>query len=572
MRGIINVFKRFKSYFKSYIPQFILVAIGMLMASLGTAASAYLVKPVLDQIFVEKNSNLLYLLPYALIAIYIIKNVGTYMQAYFTEYIGQDIIKKFRNNLLNRLLYLDMEFFHKYRTGELISRNINDIERIRRVVSSMLPELSRELITAIGLVAVVIYQSPKLSFYALVVLPIAIYPLLMLSEKIKKISKNSQEKTSDISSILSEIFSNMEIIKANNAEKKAVANFSKHNENFFKLNLKSVKISELVNPIIEIIGVIGVGVVIIIGGKEVIDGKITIGSFFSFLVALSMIFTPINRISKIYSDLQDAVAASERTFELFDKTPNIIGGHTTFPSVVNSLSIQDIHFGYGDKKVLNGINLKAAKGELIAIVGSSGGGKTSLINLIMRFYDPTNGNILINENDISEFNLQELRSHIGLVTQRVYIFNDSVAANVAYGGEFDEQKVIKALKMANAYEFTLGLKNGINTILDEFGANLSGGQRQRIAIARALYNDPQILIFDEATSALDNESEKSITKAIESLSKNKIIIVIAHRLSTVKNADKIAVIDDGKVVGFADDATLESECEVYKKLKLGGLY
>lgn len=571
MRGVIDIFKRFSPYFKDYIAQFGFAVLGMIMASVGTAVSAYLVKPVLDKIFVEKNEDLLYLLPYAIIAIYFVKSLGTYLQAYFTAYIGQDMVKRFRHKLLDNLLFLDMSFFNKFRTGELISRNTNDIERIRSIVSNIIPELARELITIIGLLAVVIYQSPLLALFALVIFPAAVYPLSLLAKKMKNISRRSQEQTSDISSVLSEIFSNIEIIKANNAENRELDRFDKHNENFFKLNLKSVKINELVSPMMETLGSIGIATVIIIGGKRVIDGGLSVGSFFSFLTALFMLYTPIKRISSLYNKMQDAVAASERTFELLDLAPSIVGGSTKFPQVVNSLTVQDVHFAYGEIKVLNGISLKASKGQMIAIVGGSGGGKTSLINLLMRFYDANSGSILINENDICEFGLKDLRDHIGLVTQRVYIFNDTIAANVAYSGEFDEQKVIKALKLANAYSFVSNLSEGIYTVLDEFGVNLSGGQRQRIAIARALYKNPQILIFDEATSALDNESEKEITKAIEDLSKDKIIFVIAHRLSTVKNADKIAVLDKGKIVGFGNDESLENECLVYKKLKLGNL-
>ena len=265
--------------------------------------------------------------------------------------------------------------------------------------------------------------------------------------------------------------------------------------------------------------------------------------------------------------MQDAIVASQRTFELLDMSPSIVDGSLDFPSRVNSITIQDLKFSYGDKVALNGINLKIYKGQMIALVGSSGGGKSTLINLLMRFYDPDSGIILINENDISEFKLHSLRENIGLVTQRVYIFNDTIAANVAYGAPLDETKVIKALKMANAYSFVQNLDDGIYTTLSEYGANLSGGQRQRIAIARALYHDPQILIFDEATSALDNESEKEITKAIENLGQEKIVIVIAHRLTTIKNADKIAVISSGKIVGFDTDEKKKKECEIYKNLK-----
>ena len=565
--GLKDVLKRFGPYFKDYIPHFIFAIIGMGLASGGTAVSAYLVEPVLNKIFVEKNEKLLYILPCAIIAIYVIKNIGTFMQAYFTAYIGQDTIRRFREKLVGHLINLDMDFFNTFRTGELISRTINDIDRIRSIVSSMIPELIREFITIVGLLCVVIYQSPKLAFFALVVIPVAIYPISRLAKRMKKISKQSQEKTSDITSALSEIFTNIEIIKANNAQKYEHSRFIDENNKFFRLNLKTVKIEQLVSPLMETIGSIGVAAVIIIGGKDVIDGHINMGAFFSFLTALFMLYTPLKRIVNIYNRMQDAIAASERTFFLMDKVSQIKDGQKELNEEIKLIKFNNVCLNYGDKEVLKGINLEANKSEFIALVGSSGGGKTSLMNLLMRFYDVNGGEILINGINLKDIKIHSLRQNIGLVTQRVYIFNDTVAKNVAYGREFNEDAVINALKLANAYEFVSKLDNGINTILNEFGTNLSGGQRQRIAIARALYQNPQILIFDEATSALDNESEKEITKAINNLRSKKIIFVIAHRLSTVENADKIAVLSDGKIIDSGSDEELSKRNEIYAKLK-----
>ena len=565
--GLKDVLKRFGPYFKDYIPHFIFAIIGMGLASGGTAVSAYLVEPVLNKIFVEKNEKLLYILPCAIIAIYVIKNIGTFMQAYFTAYIGQDTIRRFREKMVANLLNLDMDFFNEFRTGELISRTTNDIDRIRSIVSSIIPELTRESVTIIGLLCVVIYQSPKLAFFALVVMPVAIYPISRLAKRMKKISKQSQEKTSDITSALSEIFTNIEIIKANNAQEYEHSRFVDENNKFFRLNLKSVKIEQLVSPLMETIGSIGVAAVIIIGGKDVIDGQINMGAFFSFLTALFMLYTPLKRIVNIYNKMQDAIAASERTFFLMDKVSQIKDGQKELNEEINLIKFKGVRLSYGDKEVLKGINLEANKSEFIALVGSSGGGKSSLMNLLMRFYDVNGGEILINGINLKDIKIRSLRQNIGLVTQRVYIFNDTVAKNVAYGREFNEDAVINALKLANAYEFVSKLDNGINTILNEFGTNLSGGQRQRIAIARALYQNPQILIFDEATSALDNESEKEITKAINNLRSKKIIFVIAHRLSTVENADKIAVLSDGKIIDSGSDKELSKRNEIYARLK-----
>ena len=565
--GLKDVLKRFGPYFKDYIPHFIFAIIGMGLASGGTAVSAYLVEPVLNKIFVEKNEKLLYILPCAIIAIYVIKNIGTFMQAYFTAYIGQDTIRRFREKMVANLLNLDMDFFNEFRTGELISRTTNDIDRIRSIVSSIIPELTSESVTIIGLLCVVIYQSPKLAFFALVVMPVAIYPISRLAKRMKKISKQSQEKTSDITSALSEIFTNIEIIKANNAQEYEHSRFVDENNKFFRLNLKSVKIEQLVSPLMETIGSVGVAAVIIIGGKDVIDGHINMGAFFSFLTALFMLYTPLKRIVNIYNKMQDAIAASERTFFLMDKVSQIKDGQNELNEEINLIKFNDVRLSYGDKEVLKGINLEANKSEFIALVGSSGGGKSSLMNLLMRFYDVNGGEILINDINLKDIKIHSLRQNIGLVTQRVYIFNDTVAKNVAYGREFNEDAVINALKLANAYEFVSKLDDGINTILNEFGTNLSGGQRQRIAIARALYQNPQILIFDEATSALDNESEKEITKAINNLRSKKIIFVIAHRLSTVESADKIAVLSDGKIIDSGSDEELSKRNEIYARLK-----
>ena len=567
MRHLGAILSRFVPFFKDYIPYFILAIVGMALASGGTAFSAYLVKPLLDEIFIAKDRDMLMLLPYAIIAVYVAKELGRYMQSYFTAYIGQDIIRRFRENILGNMLRLDISFFHEYRSGELISRNTNDVERVRSVVSNLVPELIRETLTIFGLMAVVIYQSPKLAFFALIIMPLAVYPLSTLAKRMKKISRASQEKISDITAKLSEIFNNIEVIQANNASAYEHGLFQRENERYFKLTMKSVKIAQLVSPLMETLGSIGVAVVIIVGGREVIDGTMSVGSFFSFLTALFMLYTPIKKISGLYNQMQDAVVASERIFFLLDKQPSVVGGETPFPLHVNTISFDTLSLFYGEKRALYDISFEAKRGEMIALIGDSGGGKSSLMNLLMRFYDPSSGDIKINDVSIKAFSLHDLRQNIGMVTQRVYIFNDTIAANVAYGKEMDEEKVIDALNKANAYEFVQTLDKGIFTPLDEFGTNLSGGQRQRIAIARAIYTNPQILILDEATSALDSGSEQKITEAIEHLVKDKITFVIAHRLSTVKRADKIILLKHGTIVAMGNDESLRASSEEYLKLK-----
>ncbi len=567
MEGVKLVLKRFSPYFKDYVPYFVFAVIGMILASAGTAASAYLVKPLLDDIFIAKDSQMLKLLPLAIIAVYLAKESGRYMQSYFTALIGHDIIRRFRDRVLENLLIQDISFFHKYRTGELISRNTNDVEKVRTVVSNMIPEFLREILTIVGLVGVVIYQSPTLAFYALIIMPLAVIPLSRLAKKMKRISRQSQEKVSDLTSKLSEIFSNVEVIQAGNSQKHEQNLFKEENQKYFDLTMKSVKVSQLVSPMMETLGAIGVSTVIIVGGGEVINDNMSMGAFFSFLTALFMLYTPIKKLSGLYNKLQEAIAASERIFFLLDQKPTILGGDKIIPEVIQSVEFENVELKYGEKKALNGINLQANKGEFVALVGDSGGGKSSLVNMIIRFYDPSSGCIKINGTNIKEFSLKSLRDSIAIVTQRVYIFHESVAANVAYGQKIDENRVIDALKKANAYEFIEELAQGIHTKLDESGTNLSGGQRQRIAIARAIYVNPKILIMDEATSALDSKSEKKITQAMENLIKDKITFVIAHRLSTVQKADKIAVLQHGKVTAIGTDKELRENSQEYIKLK-----
>ncbi|MBZ7965198.1 ABC transporter ATP-binding protein [Campylobacter molothri] len=562
-----EVLIRFKPFYKRYWRQFVIVGIGMLLASGGTSATAYMIKPILDQIFIEKKETMLYIVPFLFILVYFLKNAGSYLQTYYISYIGTDMLRVLRSKVLKNILRLDMDFFKQHRSGELISRCTNDIGALQSIVSNIIPDFLTQLITAIGLLSVVVIQSPRLAFFALIVLPIAIIPLFYLVKKLKLYARNIQEKNSDLLSRLGEIFSNIELVKANNAQEKERQKFDQENKFFCKIILKSTRIGSLTSPLMEIIGSIGVAIVIIVGGREVIKGNMSVGSFFSFISALFWAYTPIKRLSNLYGSIQGAIAASERTFYLLDLEPKIKGGDKELKSIKN-IKFKEVEFAYDDfsKKVLNGIDFEFSKGETLALVGMSGGGKSSIINLIMYFYEKNKGEILFNDLDIHHFNIKSLRDKIGLVTQNIYLFNDSFAENVAYSENLDEKRVIEALKLANAYEFVESM-GGIYAEIKEHGKNLSGGQKQRIAIARALYKNPDLLIFDEATSALDNESEKAIMQTIESLKKERLILMIAHRLSTVENADKIVIIDKGKVLAIGKDEELLKTCELYRKFK-----
>jgi len=558
-------YKQYLPYFKNYKLKFFYAIIGMILVASGTAGTAYLIEPLLDDIFINKDRNMLYIMPFIVVFVYTAKSMGGYIQTYYISYVGQDIVRIIRDKLLHHILKLDMNFFQKKHTGELISRITNDINRIQSAVSNQIADMIRELLTIIGLISVAIYQSYELAFYGLVVLPLAILPLSKLAKKMKALSFKSQESVSDITTHLSETFQNIELIKANSTENLELKSFAKHNHNFFNINMKGVKVNALVSPVMEIIGSVGFAAVIIVGGAQVIDGIITTGSFLSFTTALFMLYTPIKRLSRVYNQMQDAIAANERINQLFAHKSEIVSGN------ISCEKVQTIHFDnvtlkYHDFTALKNISLSAKRGDKIALVGDSGGGKSSLVNLIIRFYDTSMGKLSINNHNIKDINIDSLREKISIVTQRVYILNDSIASNVAYGDEINEEKVIKALKQAHAYDFALEQEKGIYTTLDESGTNLSGGQRQRIAIARALYKEPEILILDEATSALDNESESIISEIIDEISSNKITFIIAHRLSTIKSANKIAVFKKGEIIALDSEENLLKNSKEYKRL------
>jgi len=534
------------------------------MVSVSTAAVAYLIKPVLDKIFIEKNHQLLYLLPLGIIIVYFIKGVGRYIQTYYVTYIGEDVVRKIRDKFLRHILMFDIDYFKKTHSGELVSRIINDINRIQSAISHDLANFIRDILMAVFLLGVVIYQSPKLAFFAIIILPIIIYPINKIAKKLKTLSKQSQAKTADLNKHLSEIFKNIETIKAYNAKIFEYEKFKKENLKYLKINLKTVRTSALLNPILELMNATVAAIVIIVGGNEVISGNMSVGAFFSFMTALFMMTEPIKRASNTYSNLQNAIAANERLKEIFNLKPNILSGKKKINRIDN-IEFKNVSLKYGNKHALKNINHRISKPKKIGLVGDSGGGKSSFVSLIMRFYDVNEGKILINGIDIKEINLHNLREKIAYIPQNVHIFNDTIAANVAYGKQIDEKKVIEALKKANLYEYVKTLPQGIHTILQENGSNLSGGQKQRIAIARALYKNPDVLILDEATSALDNKSESVIMQAINKI-ENMIVIIIAHRLQTIEETDEILVFKNGTITCKGNKTYLIDKCDEFKKL------
>ncbi len=561
-----ETFKRYWPYLKEYKVYYLIVFVGITLTVLSTVATAQIMQPLMDRMFIERDPKMLYLIPLMMIGIYVAKSTGRYLQSVYMNYIGLSMVTRLRSMLLDHMLHLDMAFLHANRSGELISRITNDINRVQYFVSNMLPELIRESFTAVGLVVYVIYLSPTLAFYALVVLPLAIYPLILIAKRLKKLSHRSQEKNADVVTRLTEVFNNAEIIKANGTEAYEMERFDAENHHFFKLNMKAVYTNELVSPLLEIIAATGLAAVIYIAGKHVYDNEMTVGEFTAFLTAVGLIFQPLRRVSSIYGKIQDAIAASERIFEILDRKTAIREGSRVLDGPIRNIVFDDVSLSYGEKEALRHISLSIEEGEHIALVGDSGGGKSSLVNLLLRFYDPSEGKLLINGEDVRNFNHRSLLEQMAVVSQRVYIMQDTLAENVAYGHEMDEVRVVEALKLADAYDFAQQLGEGIHTVMDEAGMNLSGGQRQRIAIARAIYKNASVLILDEATSALDNESERRIRQALEAYTRDKITIMIAHRLSTVEDADRLYLFKAGEVIESGRYAELMERSEDFRRI------
>ena len=562
MRALL---KYFLPYMMAYKKEFFFAILGMIAVAIGTTLMAHMLKPLLDDLFISKDPKMLTVIPFAIIAIFMLKSIGRFVQTYYTVYIGDDIVRKLRDKLSLHLMYQDIAYLHQMRSGELLSRITNDLNRIQQVVSSMIPRMMVNIMLIITLTSYVIYQSPKLAFYFLVIMPLALFPLQVLARRMKRYARRSQESNADLTARLTEIFNNIEVIKSSSSQKFEYRRFAKENLNFFKLTMKQQLINALVGPTLEVFGSVAVAVAIYVGASQVFSGEITVGTFFAFVTALFMLYDPIRVLSNIHNQLQDAVAATERMNELFESRPVIISGERVLERV-EKVDFEDVSLHYEGKVALKHITLQAVKGRVYALVGDSGAGKSSFVNLLVRFYDADNGVVKINGEPIGSYTLPSLHQKIAYVTQRIYIFQDTILANVAYGGEVDEEKAVEALKRAYAWDFVREMEGGIHTVLDEFGVNLSGGQRQRIALARALYKSPEILILDEATSALDNKSEQAIQKALETIKGEMITFVVAHRLSTVEKADIILLFENGEIVARGSYVELLEKSPEFRKL------
>lgn len=566
-----KLYKRILGYSRPY---FGLIALGIILASVISAmngATAWLVKPVLDDIFLAKDMTMLKLLPLAVVFVYLVKGAAGYGQACIMKAVGQKIITTLRYELYEHINSMSMSFFERIPSAVLMARITNDVKNLSSVSSKVIADLARETTTLIALLIVIFWRDYKLASISIFVLPLSAIPMIKIGQKLKKLSRKRQEKIAQINNLLQETFVGTKIVKAFCMEDAENAKFGRMNRQLYRLIMKSVRADEITSPLIEFLGSACLALIIWYGGYQVIIGNTTPGTFFSFIAALFLMYKPIRKFSKMNNTVQDAMASAERVFSILD-TPQDIKDHENaieLTCLKKKLEFKKVNFQYDEKDglVLKDINLDIIKGEMVALVGMSGAGKSTLANLIPRFYDATSGTILIDGTDTRKYTVKSLRKNVGIVTQESILFNDSVRYNIAYGrADCSEDEIVQAAKDAYAHDFITQLPQGYDSTIGERGCRLSGGQRQRVAIARALLKNPDILILDEATSDLDTESEYYVQKALENLMKTRTTLVIAHRLSTVINADKILVFDDGRLVDSGHHEELIKRDGIYKVL------
>ena len=562
------LYRRILEFLKPYWKKLIIAMICMAFVSASSALYAYLVKNVIDDIFIKKDVKMLLLMPVVVILIFFIKGFFFFVQEYLMGYIGQRVVTNIRNLVFASLQKQPLSFFDKTPTGQSISRIMNDVTLVQSTITDSVTAVLMDAFSIVGLIGIVFYRDWKLATISFIVLPFAIYPIVSFGKKLRKVGLTTQKVAASLTSFLHETITGQRIVKAFSMETYENKRFEEESEKMFRIMLKRRKLRALSSPIMEIIGGIAIALVIWYGGTEVISGRSTTGNFFSFLTALFLLYEPIKKLNKENHNIQQGLAAGQRVFEIIDRKPEIEDKEDAIEleKVDGIVEFKAVSFKYDEKMVLKNINLRIEKNEVIALVGESGVGKSTLANLIPRFYDITEGSLTIDGTDIRDITLTSLRKNIALVTQDVILFNDSIRNNIAYGVTPDKKRLEESASMAFAHEFIIKFAKGYDTMVGEKGSRLSGGQKQRIAIARALYKDAPILILDEATSSLDAVSEIEVQRALDNLMKGRTTIIIAHRLSTIVNANRIIVLEKGMIVQEGTHNSLSEVDGPYKKL------
>ena len=542
----------------------------MSIAAGATAALAYLMEPVLDEVFINQDQSMLILVPVAVIVVTLIKGLATFAQGILMAYVGQRIIANLQSLIFSHLLRFDLAFFQNTASGNLISRLTNDVNLMRNAVSNALTGMVKDSLTLLFLVAVMFEKDWRLAVIAFVVFPLAVFPIIRIGKRTRKISTSALAELGHFTARLNEVFQGARHVKAYNMEVYETTRTNQLIEKVFKLIYKALRIRAAATPIMETLGGIFIAIIILYGGWQVIDNMLTPGEFFAFITAMLLAYQPLKALANLNTNLQEGLAATQRVFNILDTEPSIVDSpNASRLKVLNgTVNFSNISFSYSNKKIaLSNISLDIPAGKTVALVGPSGGGKSTLLNMIPRFYDSDNGTITIDNTNIKDVTVASLRESIGLVSQETILFDDTILANIAYGQlGADHKDIINAAKAAGAHDFIMSMPNTYDTVIGEQGTKLSGGQRQRICIARAMLKDAPILLLDEATSALDSESERQVQNALAKLMKGRTTLIIAHRLSTIQDADKIYVIENGKVSEHGTHEYLLNNNGPYAKL------
>src|SRR3954452_13712843 len=546
-----TILRRLFAYSRPYRGRLAWAIVGMIVYAIGSAGLAYLIKPIFDNLLPKQQE--VALIAWAIVAVYVLKGVGSYASSYLMADVGQRVVMDLRNALYRHILDQSAGFFAHGATGRLLSRINNDVGQVQQAVSETAGDLARETMALIGYGALLFYYDARLTIVCFTGAPLIVYPLIRLGQRVRRTTRRSQEAIEQLSHLSTEAFTGHRIVKAFATEKHEADKFTRAGYHLFRTNMKVTAALASLPPLMELIGGFGMAGALVYGSKQISAGNLTPGQFVLFIGTLLLMYGPAKKLSRVNADLQQAIAASERIFEMLDTHTEVVeeAGCEPLAPFRQSIEFRDVAFGYEETsaRILRNVTLTVHAGQMIAIVGRSGAGKTTLVNLLPRFYDVSAGAILIDGVDIRQATVASLRRQIGIVTQDTVLFDDSIAGNIAYGSPGAPRMVVEeAARAANAHEFITALPKGYDTMIGERGQRLSGGQRQRIAIARAILKDAPILVLDEATSALDTESELLVQEALANLMKNRTSFVIAHRLSTIRRADAIVVLERGRVV------------------------
>jgi subfamily B ATP-binding cassette protein MsbA len=565
----LQLCKRLFEYIRPYFPRVILAMFFSVVVGAISTSPIPLVQKTFDDIFVEKNYLMLMIIPLALVALYFVKGVLFYAQNVILNRVTWSLVVTVRQELFEHLHRLPLGYFEENDTGTIFSRIMNDVNLMQSNLTTVATGILRNSVMFLALLFWVIYLNWVWALFAMIIFPLMILPSVKIARKLRGYSRQGQAFLANISSTVNESFSGVKVIRAFGLESPEVRKFKGYNDQFLAVMKKNIKYTEILSPLLEFLGVLSTGVILWYGGKEVLNGSISQGTFIGFLTALFMMYRPLNQLIKNYASIQASLAGAERVFAVLDEAvEEVREGTREITGFNDSIEFRNVRFKYPsrDAWVLCDINLTVPKSEVLAIVGMSGAGKTTLVNLLFRFYNLSNGQILIDGVDVCEFNLNSLRRQMALVAQETFLFNDTIANNIALGRPgASREEVLRAAQAAHVDYFVRQLEEGYETVIGERGVRLSGGQRQRISIARALLRDAPILVLDEATSSLDSESEKLVQDALHHLMENRTTFVIAHRLSTVKSADRILVLDKGRIVETGTHESLIARSGLYQK-------